>query len=236
MDVEKDDLTLKFNTAADFLPSLVPSLKPEKLLQFYGLYKQSTVGKCNTTKPNWYALEAKQKWNAWNSLGNMSQEDAMKNYISLMTEIAPDWESTKHAPSSWVSVSRMRDSDSDLDDSDKDVFDYVKEGCIEKVRMMDSKEINMLDEDGIGLIHWAADRGNSEMVKCLLELGADIDLRDSTGQTALHYACACGHKDVVNLLLKRNADVNITCKEGFLPIDIADEDEIRSCIESSKCS
>ena len=33
----------------------------------------------------------KEKWNAWNSLGNMCQDRAMQEYIGKLTEIDPEW-------------------------------------------------------------------------------------------------------------------------------------------------
>ena len=46
----------------------------EQKLKFYGLYKQATLGKCNTPKPWAIQVEAYAKWNAWNDLGNMKKE------------------------------------------------------------------------------------------------------------------------------------------------------------------
>lgn len=165
MNTVDEELRARFAAAASYLPSLVPSLTPDFLLKFYGLYKQATVGKCYTPKPTWYQFESKQKWEAWNSLGDMSAEEAITSYIELMTEIAPDWEKETQPSNGWVSVSTMADSDSDLDEEDKTVFDWVKEGAVDKVRTYEG-DVNTLDdeEEGMGLLHWAADRGNEEMV------------------------------------------------------------------------
>jgi len=56
-------------------------------LQFYGFYKQVTIGKCNTAQPWIFQLEERPKWDAWNALGNMSKETAMNKYCELYDTI-----------------------------------------------------------------------------------------------------------------------------------------------------
>ena len=57
------------------------------------------------------------------------------------------------------------------------------------------------DEHFTPLMHAAAE-GLLEIVKILLEYGADPSLRDIDGDTAASFALQNGHKDVVNLLKK----------------------------------
>ena len=56
-------------------------------LQFYGLYKQAMIGRCNTTRPWSFYVTNCAKWDAWNTLGDMTHEDAMLNYCDLYTKI-----------------------------------------------------------------------------------------------------------------------------------------------------
>lgn len=56
----------------------------------YGLYKQATVGDCNTPKPSALDFVGKSKWNAWNSNQGISKLSAMKMYISKAVEIDPE--------------------------------------------------------------------------------------------------------------------------------------------------
>lgn len=58
----------------------------ETKLKFYALYKQATVGKCNTSQPWAIQVVERAKWEAWNALGNMSQETAMLKYCDLFLE------------------------------------------------------------------------------------------------------------------------------------------------------
>jgi ankyrin repeat protein len=52
-------------------------------------------------------------------------------------------------------------------------------------------------------LHFAADDGDIEEVKKLLEEGYQPNLFDELGNTPLHYAAMGGHLDVINVLLLR---------------------------------
>jgi acyl-CoA-binding protein len=52
-------------------------------LEAYKYYKQAICGKCNIPKPSLFNLKESAKWNAWNSIINMSQEEAVTKYITL---------------------------------------------------------------------------------------------------------------------------------------------------------
>lgn len=47
---------------------------------------------------------------------------------------------------------------------------------------------------GMTALHFAADRGFSEVADALLQSGANVNAVDSTGQTALMYAVSCENK------------------------------------------
>ena len=113
----------------------------------------------------------------------------------------PEWHGKEpEGERGWMSVSTLgRDTDPEVDPVDKSVFDWVKESDLAKVehclKDMTSADCDIKDESGLGLIHWASDRGSSSIVQLLLERGADVKLRDGDQQTALHYACSCGKLD-----------------------------------------
>lgn len=59
------------------------------------------------------------------------------------------------------------------------------------------------------LLHLAATRGLTDMVRSLLRHGARVNSVDhSSGRTPLHNAAACGDWKIVGLLMEYNADVN----------------------------
>jgi len=62
-------------------------------------------------------------------------------------------------------------------------------------------------------LNYAAFGGHVDVVRMLLERGADVGSKDSTGTAALWRAAAGGHDSVVTLLLEHGADVN-TKDEG----------------------
>ena len=57
--------------------------------------------------------------------------------------------------------------------------------------------------------------------------GCAVNSLDSFGQAPLHYAVSCGHEEVVRLLLSKGADVSIKDEEDCLPLDLAENEEMR---------
>ena len=55
----------------------------DEMKQVYGLYKQGTVGDCNTEKPGMMDLKGKAKWEAWKSYEGKSKEDAQNEYVAI---------------------------------------------------------------------------------------------------------------------------------------------------------
>lgn len=64
-------------------------------------------------------------------------------------------------------------------------------------------------------LQMAADKGHLEVVKLLVEKGAEIDYRHPVNKmTALHLAAYSGHDDVVKYLLSKGADPNLKMSRG----------------------
>ena len=53
-----------------------------------------------------------------------------------------------------------------------------------------------------------------DVMRILLELGADLEHVDVAGKTALMIACICGRVDAARLLLERGADVTRKATSG----------------------
>uniref|UniRef100_A0A8C5QDC6 Acyl-CoA binding domain containing 4 n=1 Tax=Leptobrachium leishanense TaxID=445787 RepID=A0A8C5QDC6_9ANUR len=60
----------------------------EEMLRFYSYYKQATLGPCSIPRPGFWDPIGRYKWDAWNQLGDMTQEDAMCAYINEMKSVA----------------------------------------------------------------------------------------------------------------------------------------------------
>jgi acyl-CoA-binding protein len=60
----------------------------EEKLNFYALYKQATVGPCNTSQPWQINAKERAKWDVWNNLGKMSKEDAMVKYCDYYMDVS----------------------------------------------------------------------------------------------------------------------------------------------------
>ncbi|ESP01234.1 hypothetical protein LOTGIDRAFT_212772 [Lottia gigantea] len=70
----------------------------------------------------------------------------------------------------------------------------------------------------------AVSHGRTNMVRLLLDSGADINERDFDGSTALMCACEHGHTDIVKMLLGQpDCDANLRDNDGSTALEIAME-------------
>ncbi|XP_072169742.1 enoyl-CoA delta isomerase 2-like [Diadema setosum] len=77
----------EFSAAKDRLGTLKGDPGNDVKLQIYALFKQATVGKCNTPKPGAFDFVGKAKWTAWTDLGDMTQEQAKDKYVDLVNNL-----------------------------------------------------------------------------------------------------------------------------------------------------
>ncbi|KAL0324113.1 UNVERIFIED_CONTAM: Acyl-CoA-binding protein [Sesamum calycinum] len=59
----------------------------ENLLILYGLFKQATVGKINTSRPGMFNMKDRAKWDAWKAVEGKSQDEAMGDYITKVKQL-----------------------------------------------------------------------------------------------------------------------------------------------------
>lgn len=68
---------------------------------------------------------------------------------------------------------------------------------------------------------WAAGSGYKDIVKQLLDWGADINARDTYGWTALMTAAHTGHNEIIELLLDYGADIDVCAESGATALKCA---------------
>jgi len=78
---------LTFEEAAEVVKNLKNKPDQDTLLQIYGLYKQATVGDVNIAQPWKVQVEARAKWDAWNSYKGKTKEEAKAVYVQLVTKL-----------------------------------------------------------------------------------------------------------------------------------------------------
>jgi len=69
-------------------------------------------------------------------------------------------------------------------------------------------DVNSMTNRGDTALHYAAQQGNAEIVKLLIEKNANVNVEEE-GQRALMIAAHGGHSEIVKILLNANADVDV---------------------------
>lgn len=81
----------KFNAAVNVIRSLPKngSYQPSNdlMLRFYAYFKQATQGPCTGSRPGFWDLVNRAKYDAWKNLGQMPKSDAMTRYVEELHTI-----------------------------------------------------------------------------------------------------------------------------------------------------
>ena len=94
---------------------------------------------------------------------------------------------------------------------------------------VNSKAHSLINAERTSL-HEAAAHNRTEIMKLLIERGADVDAQDNTGATPLHLAATRQSHDAINILLDAGASIDPTNIAGLTPLNHAkDASSWRTC-------
>lgn len=105
-----------------------------------------------------------------------------------------------------------------------DIFPLIRNGEIEKVRLLLKKGANpnMIDERSqMSLLHTAVDNNKIDMVNLLLEYKADPTIPDNQGITPIHHCAKESHLRILASLIRHGVNVNIPDEDGWTPLHYA---------------
>ncbi|MBD3170229.1 MAG: hypothetical protein GF307_12155 [candidate division Zixibacteria bacterium] len=92
-----------------------------------------------------------------------------------------------------------------------EIHNVIEEGNLDQVKeLLESNPdlINATYNYGQSVMHAAAYSGHIEIVKYLIEKGADVNARSGQNSNPLHGAAYYGHEDIVKLLIENGAEVD----------------------------
>ncbi|KAM0057941.1 putative acyl-CoA-binding protein, ACBP [Helianthus debilis subsp. tardiflorus] len=94
--IETTELEKTFGAAVAFMDSKssadrVNLIDNEVKVELYGLHKVAIEGSCFEPQPMALKVSARANWNSWKRLENFGREDAMEQYITLLSQHVPDW-------------------------------------------------------------------------------------------------------------------------------------------------
>ncbi len=105
------------------------------------------------------------------------------------------------------------------------VADAAENGDIALIKQLlkEGAEVNKPQGDGMTALHWAAERGNSELAEVLIYAGANPMAGTRIGQyKPLHLAAKKGNADIIKIILDTGIDPNIkTANSGSTALHLA---------------
>jgi len=125
------------------------------------------------------------------------------------------------------------------DDNGNNILHILCEtGCVDIIALLLAKKypwsdyIDVKNNKGKTPLHIACNSYKGvEIVKLLIDFGADVNLCDNYNNTALHYACENRNEDILEILIDFNAQsLNVVNNNGRTPLYHACVNENISCV------
>ncbi|XP_038133002.1 histone-lysine N-methyltransferase EHMT2 [Cyprinodon tularosa] len=109
----------------------------------------------------------------------------------------------------------------------------AKLGNLEIVNMLletGQVDVNAQDNGGWTPIIWAAEHKHVEVIKSLLNRGADVSIKDKELNVCLHWAAYAGNIDIAELVLNAGCSLSSVNVHGDTPLHIAAREGYLECV------
>ena len=96
-----------------------------------------------------------------------------------------------------------------------------------RIMMEAGADVDLQDEDGETILHWAAGNAHNDVLTRLIVMGADVNHQNRAGQTPLFRAAKRGHTAIVRIMMESGADPGIPDNNGVTPSHVASDEIVR---------
>ncbi|KAL8450403.1 hypothetical protein Emag_003249 [Eimeria magna] len=218
--------TERFEDACVAVESAADGLPGASRLELYALYKQAIDGDCEEEEPSRLQAVARSKWAAWRAKRGVTSEEAKAAYVQLASDLGLLQEMQEDAREGRSGVGLLRRATNrrgtksaalPLKEISSPSGRLWKAGWLETEALCWSRDdslVNVTGEGRMTALHFAADRGFVDIVRLLIDRGADVNHTDDSGETPLHVAIAADQNEIVAMLIDAGADTSIKNNEG----------------------
>eukprot|EP00933_Yihiella_yeosuensis_P003587 TRINITY_DN10664_c0_g3_i1.p1 TRINITY_DN10664_c0_g3~~TRINITY_DN10664_c0_g3_i1.p1 ORF type:complete len:269 (+),score=75.95 TRINITY_DN10664_c0_g3_i1:90-896(+) len=216
-----------------------PGLMLSEAIQrrLFGLYTRASSGVPPTTVPKGMH---KEQWEAWSDAAELSDVEAMQEYLGLLSRNDPDWLLSGDSSMGLGALGKQEQPLSELPPEMRaqleaagikeaasstpaprqdNIWNAAVNGKSLERFLPDQKDAKCAD--GITALMYAVDSERLDQVDELLLARASPDLVDPQGATALHYAALLGNEVAADRLIAACADPRIKDEDGATPADVA---------------
>jgi cyclase len=103
----------------------------------------------------------------------------------------------------------------------EEIHEAARNGDLSKIQILVQEKpdlVHLKDEEGRTPLHWASRGIHLDILKFLVEHGAEINARDDGNVTPLHSLSFRGDEKAMELLIRKGADIEAKDESGLVPL------------------
>jgi hypothetical protein len=102
------------------------------------------------------------------------------------------------------------------------------------INQSSDKDLAQVDKYTSGILHYAASRNSTTVIKKLLDRKLDVNKQNNLGETPLHFAALSNQKEVVEFLLEQGANPTIANTDTKIPRELTTNKAIQDILHQAE--
>lgn len=145
------------------------------------------------------------------------RKQSSNNELAKISNCKRDVEVEQKHAECYAKSKKRKKVEGDMEVKGREIF----EARLREIKKREYEGINEKDEEGVTMMHLAANFGNAELIETLIAKGGDVNEEDDCGRKPIHFAAMGNKREIAKVLIEEGIDIDPKTNGGYTPLHYA---------------